>query len=256
MNISQALIQNESSSPIMVLTTVTVKTCINSRPSMIHAVFFFFSLLLICLHLSKMDELASTVRDDDDSFTRVRRLVLHLLESQTKIEQDVEDLRIQQEWLSVDLRTQQERLSINLMNKQERLSADLKKKQKQLSAKLAILEETTSAKTQPPPSPEQPPLSKQDQKQANTTHPKQTQQTLELDDAAQTLPPKKRKMSIDDDRQSDKAPTSKSVEKKPALTEGASTKSQEQRLKREERAKKLSQRHQEARKEAQQQKRR
>lgn len=120
-----------------------------------------------------MDELTSSADRGNESLNCVKRLLLYLLFMHRQSEQSMNDLRTQQERLLAELRDIRQHLQIP-----HPISKEIK--------------------TQPPP--KLPPLLGQSQQ--HDIHLKQTQQNLELEDAAQIPPRKKQKTQKGQERSS------------------------------------------------------
>ncbi|KAK4511861.1 uncharacterized protein ATC70_003860 [Mucor velutinosus] len=167
-----------------------------------------------------MDELAAFVNSGNASLTRIKRLVLFLLISQRQHAQEIEDLNTQQQRLSAELRGIRELLGMSLTHVEEAVSTQSQPQQQELA-----------------------PV----KQQQYDMQPKQAKQSFKSKDALQPST-KKPPVAYDNDQWSTEVTTSGPAPKKEELA-----RKQKQSLDREERAKKLSKRHQQAKKEAQKQ---
>ncbi|GAN04606.1 hypothetical protein MAM1_0068d04067 [Mucor ambiguus] len=171
-----------------------------------------------------MDEILALFGAAEESTSRVKRLVMYLLNSQRQLEQDIESLKMQQKRLCDELRSIRKKLQIHPTDS-----------------------EVATSSIQP----QQQELTHVQQQQHDT---KSNQSLHSLKFIEDMLPPsKKQKATFDNNQQCIEATITEPVQEKAVTAEEVYTSSQKQTLQREKRAKRFSQRHQEARKGAQRQ---
>ncbi|KAL9538065.1 hypothetical protein MBANPS3_011224 [Mucor bainieri] len=162
----------------------------------------------------------------EESSDRMKRLILHLLDGQRQLEQNMDDLRAQQ----------------------RRLFNEFRDIQGQLPRHPTVIESVAST----PPQQQQELTPEQEQQPLATPFDRLSIRSVEFEDDA--LPPSKKQRAASDDSQQTVEATTAPEAVRNRRAEQALTRSQKQRMDREERARKLDQIHQEARKEAHRQK--